>query len=146
GQLTAGWARAYAPLVGGEIIGEEFVPLSVSQFSQIISKARRAKPDWLMILLTGQNNTNYYPQAAAAGVNLPMASTVNMMQGYEHLRFKAPALNQMHNSVHYMPELPTARNRAFVKRFFKMFPKDPYIGGMAQNTYFTIHMYAKAVR
>jgi branched-chain amino acid transport system substrate-binding protein len=146
GQLTAGWAKAYAPLVGGEIIGEEFVPLSVSQFSQIISKVQRAKPDWLMILLTGQNNTNYYPQASSAGLKFPMASTVNMMQGYEHLRFKPPALANMHNAVQYMAEIPTARNRAFVKRFFKMFPKDPYIGGMAQNTYFTIHMYAKAVR
>ena len=27
-----------------------------------------------------------------------------------------------------------------------MFPQDPYIGEMAQNTYFTIHLYAKAVR
>lgn len=146
GQLTAGWTRAYTPLVGGEIIGEEFVPLSVSQFSQIISKVQRAKPDWVMTLMVGQNQSNYYPQAAAAGLKLPMASTINMMQGYEHLRFNAPALANMHNSVQYMPEIPTGRNRAFVQRFFKMFPKDPYIGGMAQNTYFTIHLYAKAVR
>ena len=27
-----------------------------------------------------------------------------------------------------------------------MFPEDPYIGEMAQNTYFTIHLYAKAAR
>ena len=27
-----------------------------------------------------------------------------------------------------------------------MFPNDPYIGEMAQNTYFTIHLYAKAAR
>jgi branched-chain amino acid transport system substrate-binding protein len=27
-----------------------------------------------------------------------------------------------------------------------MFPNDQYIGEMAQNTYFTIHLYAKAVR
>ncbi len=146
GQLTAGWARAFAPLVGGEIIGEEFIPLSVSQFSQVISKIQKAKPDWVMTLMVGQNQSNYYPQAAAAGLKYPMASTINMMQGYEHLRFDPPALAGMHNAVQYMPEIPTARNRAFVKRFFKMFPKDPYIGGMAQNTYFTIHLYAKAVR
>ena len=27
-----------------------------------------------------------------------------------------------------------------------MFPEDQYIGEMAQNTYFTIHLYAKAAR
>ncbi|HKJ94042.1 MAG TPA: ABC transporter substrate-binding protein [Gammaproteobacteria bacterium] len=146
GQLTAAWVRAYTPLVGGEIVGEEFVPLSVSQFSQVISKVQSAKPDWVMTLLVGQNQSNYYPQAAAAGLKFPMASTINMAQGYEHLRFNTPSLARMHNAVNYMAEIPTARNKAFVKRFFKMFPKDPYLGQMAQNTYFSIHLYAKAVR
>ncbi|WP_018718906.1 ABC transporter substrate-binding protein [Arhodomonas aquaeolei] len=146
GQLTAAWVRAYTPLVGGEIVGEEFVPLSVSQFSQVISKVQAAKPDWVMTLLVGQNQSNYYPQAAAAGLEFPMASTINMAQGYEHLRFNKPSLARMHNAINYMPEIPTARNRAFVKRFFEMFPEDPYLGQMAQNTYFSIHLYAKAAR
>lgn len=146
GQLTAGWAKAAAPLVGGEVIGEEFLPMDQSQFSQVIAKVQQAKPDWVFTLLVSESLANYYPQAAAAGVKLPMGSTINMMQGYEHIRFKPPALSNMHNAVQYMAELPTERNRAFLKRFFKMFPNDPYVGGMAQNTYFSIHLYAKAVR
>jgi branched-chain amino acid transport system substrate-binding protein len=31
GQLTAMWTRAVAPLFGGKVIGQEFIPLSVSQ-------------------------------------------------------------------------------------------------------------------
>src|SRR6185312_12154258 len=92
GQLTAAWTRAFTPLVGGEIIGEEFIPLSVSEFSQVIARIQRAKPDWIMTLLVGENQHNYYPQAAAAGLRLPMVSTVNMAQGYEHKRFAPPAL------------------------------------------------------
>ena len=143
GQLTAAWTKAFAPLVGGEIIGEEFVPLSVSEFSQVIARIQQAKPDWVMTLLVGQNHHNYYPQAAAAGLSYPMASTVNMAQGYEHKRFPPPSLNQMHNAIQYQLEVPTARNRAFVKRWMDMFPEDEYIGEMAQNTYFTVHMYAQ---
>ena len=52
----------------------------------------------------------------------------------------------MHNAIQYQLEVPTARNRAFVKRWMTMFPNDQYIGEMAQNTYFTIHLYAKAAR
>lgn len=146
GQLTAAWTRAFAPLVGGEIIGEEFIPLSVSEFSQVIARIQQAKPDWVMTLLVGQNHHNYYPQAAAAGLSFPMASTVNMAQGYEHKRFPPPSLKGMHNAIQYQLEVPTARNRAFVKRWMTMFPQDQYIGEMAQNTYFTIHMYAQAAR
>ncbi|MDH3467933.1 MAG: transporter substrate-binding protein [Gammaproteobacteria bacterium] len=146
GQLTAAWTRAFAPVVGGEIIGEEFVPLSVSDFTTSIAKIQAAKPDWVFTLLVGSNQSNYYPQAAATGLEYPMASTVNMAQGYEHRRFKAPSLDRMYNCVNYIEEIPTNRNRAFVKRWYEMFPDDPYIGQMAQNTYFSIHMYAKAVR
>jgi branched-chain amino acid transport system substrate-binding protein len=146
GQLTAAWTKAFIPLVGGEIIAEEFIPLSVSEFSQVIARIQQAKPDWVMTLLVGQNHHNYYPQAAAAGLKLPMASTVNMAQGYEHKRFAPPSLAQMHNAIQYQMEVPTARNRAFVKRWMEMFPDDQYIGEMAQNTYFTIHLYAKAAR
>jgi urea transport system substrate-binding protein len=146
GQLTAAWTRAFAPLVGGQIIGEEFIPLAVSEFSTVIARIQQAKPDWVMTLLVGQNQHNYYPQAAAAGLRLPMVSTVNMAQGYEHRRFKPPSLAGMHNAIQYQMEVPSNRNRAFVKRWMAMFPDDQYIGEMAQNTYFTIHLYAKAVR
>ena len=77
-----------------------------------------------------------------------MASTVNMAQGYEHKRFAPPSLARMHNAIQYQLEVPTARTRAFVSHQLDdpMFPNDPYIGEMAQNTYFTIHLYAKAAR
>lgn len=146
GQLTAAWVRAFAPLLNAEVIGEEFPPLSASEFSSVIAKVQKAKPDWVMTLMVGENQANYYPQAAAAGLTLPMGSTINMAQGYEHKRFKPPAMANMHNAVNYMQEIPTQRNQAFAKRFYKMFPNDPYIGQMAQNAYFSVHLYAKAAR
>lgn len=146
GQLTAAWVRSFAPVLKAEVIAQEFPPLEVSEFSTIIAHVERAKPDWVMTLLVGQNQSNYYPQAAAAGLKFPMASTVNMAQGYEHKRFKPPSLARMHNAANYMQEIPTKRNQAFVKRFYEMFPKDPYLGQMAQNEYFSVHLYAKAAR
>lgn len=146
GQLSAMWSRAMAPIVGAKVIGQEFIPLSVSQFSSTIARIQKAKPDWLMMYITGENHSNYYPQANAAGVKFPMGSSINMAQGYEHIRFSAPALSGMHVAVNYMEEIPTPRNRAFVKRWRKMFPKEPYISQQAQNAYIAVHLYAKAVR
>lgn len=145
GRLTAAWTKACAPLFGGKVIAEEFVSLGVSKFKSVINHVKDVKPDWVMTLIIGAAQQNYYPQAASAGLSFPMASTVNMAQGYEHVRFSTPALANMHNAVNYMMEIPTPRNKAFVKRWFNMFPDDAYIGQMAQNTYFSIHLYAKAV-
>lgn len=146
GQLSAMWTRAFAPVLGAEVVGEEFIPLSVSDFTSTISRIQKAKPDWLMMYITGQNHSNYYPQANAAGNRFPMGSSINMAQGYEHRRFAAPALAGMHVAVNYMEEIPTPRNKAFVKRWRAMFPDEPYISQQAQNAYIATHLYAAAAR
>lgn len=146
GQLSAMWTRAFAPVLGAEVVGEEFIPLSVSDFTSTISRIQKANPDWLMMYITGQNHSNYYPQANAAGNRYPMGSSINMAQGYEHRRFAAPALAGMHVAVNYMEEIPTPRNQAFVKRWRDMFPDEPYISQQAQNAYIATHLYAAAAR
>ena len=146
GRLTAAWTKSWAPLFGGEVVGEKFPVLGSSKFDDVIASVKKADPDWIMTLIVGEAQQNYYPQASAANLKLPMASTINMASGYEHIRFNPPALNKMHNAVNYMMEIPTTRNIAFVKRWFNLFPDDVYIGQMAQNTYVSIHLYAKAVR
>ncbi len=146
GQLSAAWTRAFAPVLGAQVIGEEFIPLSVSQFSSSIARIQQAKPDWLMMYITGQNHSNYYPQATAAGIKLPMGSSINIAQGYEHLRFKAPALARFHVTASYMEEIPTPRNRKFVERWHQMFPDEPYLAMEGHSAYVATHLYAKAVR
>lgn len=146
GQLSAAWTRAMAPLLGGQVVGEEFIPLSVSQFSSSIARIQQAKPDWMMMYITGQNHSNFYPQANAAGLKIPMGSSINIAQGYEHLRFKAPALSRFHVTASYMEEIPTERNRKFVARWRKMFPDEPYLAMEGHSAYVATHLYAKAVR
>jgi len=53
GQISAEWVRQIVKENGGEMVGEEFIPLGVSQFSQTIQNIQRVKPDILMTLLVG---------------------------------------------------------------------------------------------
>jgi branched-chain amino acid transport system substrate-binding protein len=146
GRLTSAWTKCWASMFGGKVIGEKFQSPGDSDFDDVIAIVKKADPDWIMTLIVGEAQQNFYPQAYAANLNYPMASTISMASGYEHIRFSPPALNKMHNAVNYMMEIPTTRNIAFVKRWFNLFPADVYIGQMAQNTYVSIHLYAKAAR
>jgi branched-chain amino acid transport system substrate-binding protein len=146
GQLSAAWTRAMAPLLKASVIGEEFIPLSVSQFSSSIARIQQAKPDWLMMYITGQNHSNFYPQANAAGIKIPMGSSINIAQGYEHRRFQPPSLARFHVTASYMEEIPTPRNRKFVQRWRTMFPDEPYLAMEGHSAYVATHLYAKAVR
>ena len=57
GQISAEWVRNIVKENGGTMVGEEFIPLSVSQFSQTIQNIQKAKPDVLVTLLVGANRS-----------------------------------------------------------------------------------------
>jgi len=81
GQISAEWVRNIVEANGGTMVGEEFIPLGVSQFGQSIQNIQAAKPGFVVTLLVGAAQASYYEQAAAANVNLPMASSVTVGQG-----------------------------------------------------------------
>lgn len=148
GQITADWVKRTAEENGGEIVAEEFIPLGVSQFSSTISKIKQANPDVLVTLLVGQAQSSFYGQWAKEGNNdIPMATTVNMAQAYEHKRFKPPALANMYVTAPFMEELAevTPAAKKFVDNFYAKFPKDEYVGMEAAAQYSGIYLWAKAV-
>ncbi|MFO1350601.1 MAG: urea ABC transporter substrate-binding protein [Gammaproteobacteria bacterium] len=145
GQISAEWVRNIVKENGGTMVGEEFIPLSVSQFSQTIQKIQAAKPDVLMTLLVGANQASFYEQQAAVNLNIPMGSSVNVGQAYEHRRFKPPALKDMYVTANYIEEVDSPESKDFVKRFHAKFPKEPYINQEAANSYTAVYLYAKGV-
>ncbi|WP_446897969.1 urea ABC transporter substrate-binding protein [Clostridium sp. LBM24168] len=146
GQISAEWVKDTVSKNGGEIVGQEFIPLNVSQFSSTISNIQKAKPDVLVTLLIGTAQSSFYEQWEKTGIKgLPMASTVNLAQAYEHKRFKAPALANMYVTATYMEELNTSASNEFKKRWRKKFPKEPYIGMEAEAEYSGIYLWKNAV-
>ncbi|MTT32184.1 urea ABC transporter substrate-binding protein [Terrilactibacillus sp. BCM23-1] len=149
GQISAKWVEKTVKENGGQVVNQEFIPLGVSQFSSTISRIKKAKPDVLVTLLVGQDQSSFYEQWAKSGdKSIPMASTVNMAQAYEHKRFAAPALANMYITATYMEELadkyPSAKT--FVDKLQKKFPKNKYVGMEAESEYSGIMLWAKAVK
>lgn len=146
GQISADWVKDTVTKNGGQLVGQEFIPLNVSQFSSTISNIQKAKPDVLVTLLIGTAQSSFYEQWAKTGIKgLPMASTVNIAQAYEHKRFKAPALANMYVTATYMEELDTPGSNEFKERWHKKFPKEPYIGMEAEAEYTGVYLWKTAV-
>lgn len=141
GHLSAEWGRTILKPLNGEIVGEEFIPLGVSQFAQTIQNIQNAKPDWLYMLNVGAAQDSFFEQAAAAGLNLPMGSPIKVMLGFEHKRFAPPALNNMHAAANWFEELDTPAAVDFKKRWHAKFPNEPYINDMGYNAYVALYMY-----
>lgn len=145
GQITAQWVEKAAAEYGGEVVGKEFLPLSTSQFSSSIDKIQKANPDVLVVLLTGVTQSSFYGQWAAAGMDVPIATTINIAQGYEHLRFDPPACANMYVTAQFIEELDTPEAQDFVKRFHEMYPDEPYVGMEAAAQYTGMMLYKEAV-
>lgn len=145
GQISAEWVRKIVEDNGGTMVGEEFIPLGVSQFSQTIQNIQGAKPDFVVTLLVGAAQASYYEQAAAANVGLPMASSVNVGQGYEHKRFTPPSLKDMYVTTNYIEEVDTPESKAFIEKFRARFPDEPYINQEAANSYIAMYLYKSMV-
>ena len=145
GQISAEWNRSILKDVGGTVVGEEFIPLGVSQFAQTIQNIQKAKPDWLLMLNVGAAQDSFFEQAAAAKLNLPMGSSIKVMLGFEHKRFAPPALNRMHATANWFEEVETAAANDFKKRWHAKFPNEPYINDMGYNAYTTLYMYKMLV-
>jgi urea transport system substrate-binding protein len=145
GQISGAWVKKFAEEYGAEVVGEEYLPLTVSQFSDSISKIQAAEPDVLFVFLVGNAQSAFFEQWANAGMSdIPMACTVNLSNG-EQKRFAAPALANMYVTTLYAEELDTDASKAFVERFRKMFPDEDYIGADACAEYSGIMLYKEAV-
>ncbi|MDO9709908.1 urea ABC transporter substrate-binding protein [Paracraurococcus lichenis] len=140
GQLSAEWTRTLMKEQGGQVIGEEFIPLGVSQFAQTIQNIQRAKPDWLMCLNVGAAQDSFFEQAAAARLDVPMGSSIKIMLGFEHKRFAPPALNGMHAVANWFEEIDTPEANAFKARWRARWPEETYINDMGYNAYVTLFL------
>ncbi|MCQ0988704.1 urea ABC transporter substrate-binding protein [Jiella marina] len=145
GQISAEWVRNIVAENGGEMVGEEFIPLGVSQFSQTIQNIQQADADFLVTLLVGTAQASYYEQAASANVDLPMASSVNVGQGYEHKRFQPPSLANMYVTTNWIEEIDNPESKAFVEKWRAKFPDEPYINQEAENSYLAVYLYKQMV-
>lgn len=145
GQISAEWNRSILKDLGGTVVGEEFVPLGVSQFAQTIQNIQKAKPDWLLMLNVGAAQDSFFEQAAAAKLNLPMGSSVKVMLGFEHKRFAPPALNRMYATANWFEEIDTPAATDFKRRWHAKFANEPYINDMGYNAYNAVYMYKTLV-
>ncbi len=144
-QISAEWNRSLLKDLGGQVVGEEFIPLGVSQFAQTIQNIQKAKPDWLLMLNVGAAQDSFFEQAQAAKLNLPMGSSIKVMLGFEHKRFAPPALNQMNATANWFEEVDTPEADAFKKKWRAKFPNETYINDMGYNAYVTMFLYKNIV-
>lgn len=147
GQISTQWAEKAIEANGGTVVGKEYIPMDVSQFSTTISNINSVKPDIIVSFLVG-NQASFYEQWHNEGVEgTPIATSVACVNTYEHKKFSAPIMDNVYVIGDYTEELTTDQAAAFTKKFREKYSESdiPYIGITPENAYVSLYMYKEGV-
>ncbi len=142
------WTHYLAKQHGGEVVGDDYYPLDVTDFSTAISKIQAAKPDFVHSCLVGGPHMSFYRQWAAAGMlhKIPIVSIV-FAGGNEHMVLTPEETDGIIVAYNYFQEIDTPENKAFLERIAASAGADhPYVNGIAIGGYTGPMLWAAAVR
>lgn len=147
GRVMVQWLKDKSKDYGTEIVGEEYVPLTVSQFSSSISKIQKSGADAVFLAMVGNNQASFFDQWANAGItDKTLMSLSNFCSYYEHKKVDAPALAGSLTATSYMEEFDTEASKEFVEKYRAKYPEEPYITANCSIAYNAVHVWAEAVK
>lgn len=149
GWYSADFGELYGTQSGGELVGEEFVPLEVSDFTTTLANIQAADPDFILALTVGGNHLGFFRQWTAQGLKdkYPVVSPVYGV-GNEQSYLGPDEHEGIIVALSYFEELTNPENVEFVNLFRSVYgdkDKYPYIIDGCANTWTAWHMWAEAV-
>ncbi|MGH1541903.1 MAG: urea ABC transporter substrate-binding protein [Arenicella sp.] len=147
GTISAHWVKIYAEKFGGEVLGEDFLPLTVTDYSPTIQKIQSVKPDFVFTLPVGANQTGFLEQFSAAGLKQKMGLvSTNYGSGNQQVVVSPEAGDGIIASQEYFQWVDEPANVEFVASWQKAYgDKEPIVSGAA-DVWNAVHLWAKAVK
>jgi urea transport system substrate-binding protein len=148
GHISADWVRDYAKQSGAEVIGADFIPLTVAEFGSVINKLQDAGPNVVVSLLVGGNHIAFYRQFASAGLGGKMTIvSPTFGLGNEQVVLSPEEAKNIYVAYPYFQSLDNAINKEFVDRWHKKYGANyPYITDSAVAVWNGWHLWAEAVK
>lgn len=146
GTISGHWVKEYAKQFGAQVVGEDYLSLTLSDFSPTIQKIQRAKPDFVVALPVGTNQNGFLEQFTAAGLKgkIGVVST-NHGSGNQQIVLSPKAGNGIVATSEYFEGINNKENDIFKAAWIKKYgDKETIIPG-AVNIWNAVNIWAKAV-
>lgn len=145
GTISGHWIHEYAKESGAEVVGEDYLALSVTDYSPTIQKIQAAKPDFVIALPVGANQTGFLEQFAAAGLkdSIGVVST-NYGSGNQQVVVSPAAGEGLISAMGYFPAADNAANENFIEMWEAEYGTDIPIVAGAVDVWNAVHLWAAA--
>ncbi len=145
GHITASWMQKSVAENGGEVVGADFFPLDVTNFSSAIARIQTAEPDFVLAALVGANHLGFYRQWQAAGLSgrIPVGSS-NFGVNSEILTLDSATTDGIVAAGGYFDTIGTPESDAFLKEVTPLLPPGTACTEITVSSYEAMMLYAKA--
>ncbi|MBN9252277.1 MAG: ABC transporter substrate-binding protein [Mesorhizobium sp. 61-13] len=111
-------ARVWLEKVGGEVLGEDYVPIGGSEFAPIFNKIRQANPDFIFSTLIGDSDVAMHKQFLSEGFKADKMPIASLTTGEIEVRAMGAEAGAGHFlSAPYFQALDTPTNNRFVEKY-----------------------------
>lgn len=138
--------KAQLAAMGGEMVGEEYVPLGGTEFSTIISKIQAAQPDAIFNTLNGDSNVAFFKQFKDAGFTAEAMPVMSVSVAEEEVRGIGPENIAGHLvSWNYYQTTDTSENEQFVAAYKEAYGEDRVTADPIEAGYFGVYLWKEMV-
>lgn len=138
-------AQATVEAAGGRLLGERYVPLSTTDFAEVLESIEESGAELIVNSLVGGDAAAFERQLHAAGMRRQVRSFGALLDEATRDHIGDEAAEGMWSVLGYFMDLPTPENQEFVARYRSKFgPAAPPVSSVTESVYEGIHLYARA--
>jgi len=140
-------AKVWLERAGGEVLGEDYVPLGGSEFSPIFNKIRQQQPDFIFSTVVGDSDIAMKKQFLQEGFKADKMPIASLTTGEIEVRAMGAEAGAGHFlSAPYFQTLDNPTNQKFVENYLS----SPYGGGGVthynmEETYLSVYVWKAGV-
>lgn len=147
GTISTEWIRKYAADNQAEVVGTDILPLTATDYLPTIQKIQMAKPDFVVALPVGANQTGFLEQFTAAGLKQKIALvSTNYGSGNQQIALSVDAARGIVVSPEYVSSAKNPQNEAFKRAWQAKFRTTDPIIGEAVDVWNAAFLWALAVK
>jgi urea ABC transporter urea binding protein len=131
--------------LGGQVVGEEYVELGATNFTDIIAGIRHLRPDVVFNTLNGDSNEYFYRQYREAGISADEIPILAVSVAEAELQAIGDAAVGHYGSWSYFQSIDTPENHRFVENFRSRYGADRVTSDPIEAAYSQVYLWKQAV-
>lgn len=133
-------------ILGGEIVGEEYIPLGSENVKSAVGNIVITQPDMILNTINGDTNVSFFDELRKAGITPDKIPTLSFSIAEDELRSMNPKIMVGDYAAwNYFQSVDSEENTNFVSNFKKKYGDDRVTDDPMEAGYFGVYLWAQTI-